>query len=103
MATPIIMGSTEMVDGWVPTMVIGGTLLTTTKEGRSPIRTITIGNPSDKMATNREIERATKTIPPGGLMPGSMKLCLVVSVIQNAWACPTLRSTQRRKLSLCKP
>ena len=62
-------------------MVIGGTLLTTITEGRTPIRTITIGHPSDIMATNGEIMMATKTIPQGGLTPGSMKLSLVVSVI----------------------
>ena len=74
-------------------MVIGGTLLTTIIEGRSPIRTIAIGHPSDIMATNGEIKMVTKTIPQGGLMPGSMKLSLVVSEIQNAQACLTLSST----------
>ena len=89
---PIMMGRKEMVGRWVPTMTIGSTLLTTVIEGRSPIRTMTIGHPSDIMATNREIKMATKTIPQGALTPGSLKLSLVASVIQSAWPCLTLRS-----------
>ena len=43
--TPIMMGRKGMVSRWVPTRVIGSTLLTTIIEGRSPLRTISIGHP----------------------------------------------------------
>ena len=54
-----MMGRKGMVSRQVPTKVIGGTLLSSIIEGRSPIRTITIGHPSDIMATNGKIKIAT--------------------------------------------
>ena len=42
---------------------------------------VTIGHPSETMATNGAIKMATKAISQEGLKPGSMKLSLIVSVI----------------------
>ena len=53
-------------------------------KSRNPIWTVTIGHPSETMVTNGTIKMATKAISEEGLTPGSMKLSLIVSVIQSA-------------------
>ena len=82
-----------MVGRWVLTMVIGGMLITIIIKERNPIRSITIGHPSDTMTTSEAIKMATQAISQEGLMPGSMKLSPIISAIQNAQPCLTLRST----------
>ena len=51
-------------------MVTGGPLKTIIVKGRNPIRSVTIGHPSDTMGTKRAIKMASNAISQGGLMPG---------------------------------
>ena len=84
-------------------MVIGNTLMTIIIKRRNPIWTITIGHPSETMATNVAIKMATKAISQEGLRPGSMKSSLIVSAIWSTQPGLTWRSTERKRLNLHPP
>ena len=81
----LIMAGPGMVSGrWVPTMVLGGSAMTTTPKGkvhnRTTIQIATIKHPLGTMATNEAIGLVIEATSQEGITPGSMKLGLVVNV-----------------------
>ena len=88
-----MMACHGVVGRWVLTIVIGGMLMTIIIKRGNPIWAITIGHPSDTMATNSKLKMATKAISQEGLMPRSIKSSLIVSAIQSAQSDLTLRNT----------
>ena len=101
----LMMAETGMVNGGqVPTMVLGNSAMTTTTKGRGTNRTTiqiaTIKHPLGTMDTNEAVGLVIEATSQEGVTPGSMKLGLVVNMIQNAQSCQTLRSAWRRRLHL---
>ena len=96
----MVAGTGMVSSEWVPTMVLGSSAMTTPAKGRghnkTTIQTTTIKHPLGIMATNEVVGLVIEE----GIIPGSMKLGLVVNTTQNAQSCQILRSAWRRRLNL---